>query len=99
MIRGNDENVPFKAFKAHSNNKPLNKFDFENKLKTKQSAFKVVSRVDKMKSGTTKRVFEIKKMSKVDLNKYNIDFRKDKSLVDKLFDFKESNYKGTRIVI
>lgn len=95
MIRGIEENnIVLPIF----NRREFNKIDFENKFKTKQSAFKIVSRIDRVKV-VHKKVFEIKKMSKLDLKKYNIDFKKDQNVVDKLFEYKNMSFKGKRFII
>ena len=93
MIRINNENNPLLAKR---DSKYQLKNQFENKTKIKQSAFKIVSRVDKL---ITKKVIEIKKMSQFDLDKYNIIYSKDRSLVDKLFEFRDIKYQGKKIYL
>jgi hypothetical protein len=84
MFGGSDENNPLLI---NLSNKKVVKCNFENKLKFKhQSAFKIVSRVEK--KPLSKKILEIKKMSKLDLSKLNIEYRKDKNIVDKLFEYK-----------
>jgi len=95
MIRGIEENNRILPI---FNKREYDKIDFENKFKTKQSAFKIVSRIDRVKV-VQKKVFEIKKMSKLDLKKYNIDFKKDQTTVDKLFQYKDIAFKGKRFII